>query len=376
MPPAQTAFLTLIILFLDMNIPATFPILNHYTYLNTANSGILSVELAQWRTKHDQEFIAGGSIFKMNQAYIYDELRGNIGKLVKAKKENVFLTQNFSVGFNNVINGLNKNHRFLILNEDYPSVLFPITSAGFECIQVDINAATEENIIAAIEKHKPTVFAFSVVQYISGYRLNPDFIIKLKAAYPDLLLIGDGTQFCGTTDFDFQSSGLDALITSGYKWLLAGYGNGFTVFSDQLKEQLFEDRKKAIIPAIPFLHGRDYLSLTFEPGHLDSLNFGSLNESIKMLLNLGLDNIEKHNQKLCDKARYELHNRGLIPDFLALQQYPSNIMSLPLAQTTVKKFEEAKIVCSPRGAGTRISFHVYNTDRDLNKLLEVIDTID
>lgn len=356
-----------------MNLPATFPILDHYTYLNTANSGILSVELAKWRTKHDEEFIAGGSIFKMNQAYIYDELRGNIASLVKAKKENVYLTQNFSVGFNNIINGLNNDHRFLILNEDYPSVLFPITSAGFEYFQVDINAATEANIIAAIEKHKPTVFAFSVVQYISGYRLNPDFIIKLKSTYPDLLLIGDGTQFCGTTDFDFQNSGLDALITSGYKWLLAGYGNGFAVFSDQLKEQLFEGRKNAAVPAIPFLHGRDYLSLTFEPGHLDSLNFGSLNESIKMLLNLGMDNIEKNNRKLCDKARFELHKRGLIPDFLVSQQHPSNIMSLPLEQTTVKKLEEAKILCSPRGAGTRISFHFYNTNEDLDKLLEVVD---
>lgn len=42
-----------------------------------------------------------------------------------------------------------------------------------------------------------------------------------------------------------------------------------------------------------FLEGRDHLSLCFEPGHLDTLNFGTLNQSVYQIRTLGLENIEK-----------------------------------------------------------------------------------
>ncbi|MFW0718257.1 aminotransferase class V-fold PLP-dependent enzyme [Pedobacter sp. N23S346] len=356
-----------------MNLSASFPILEKYTYLNTANSGILSTELAKWRTDHDQLFINGGSAFRMEQLPIIELLRANVADFFKADLPNVFLTQNFSFGFNTLLDGLPKTHRFLLLNNEYPSVDYQVISRGFEHFNVDIDEYLEDNILAAIEKHHPTVFAFSVVQYISGYRMNPEFIKKLKHTYPDLLLIGDGTQFCGTTDFDFRNSGLDALISSGYKWLLAGYGNGFVLLSDQLSDQLYKERKNNLLPTAPFLKGKTHLALCFEPGHLDTLNLGSLHESLNFIRNVGITEIERKTKQLCKLAKTQLHDRGLLPDYLVDQQYPSTIMSMPLNPNMVGKLADAGILCSSRGAGTRISFHFYNTEEDLQKLLEVLD---
>ena len=113
--------------------------------------------------------------------------------------------------------------------------------------------------------------------------------------------------------------------------------------------------------------------MCFEPGHLDSLNFGTLNESLNYLAAIGFDWIEKTNQILSDKARLELSSRGLIPEWMVDRKYQSNIMSLPLEQKTVEQLAAAKILCSPRGAGTRVSFHFYNTEEDLNRLLQVLD---
>ena len=39
-------------------------------------------------------------------------------------------------------------------------------------------------------------------------------------------MIGDGTQFLGAHAFHFNTSPFDVLAASGYKWLLAGFGNG------------------------------------------------------------------------------------------------------------------------------------------------------
>ncbi|WP_025142330.1 aminotransferase class V-fold PLP-dependent enzyme [Pedobacter jeongneungensis] len=351
----------------------TFPILKNYTYLNTANSGILSTNLAAWRSKHDEAFVAGGSIFRMENLPVIGELRNNISKIFDSKPENTFLVQNFSVGFNTLLSGLDKNHRFLLLEEEYPSVSYPVISMGFDYHMIHIDENIEDNIIKAIDTFKPTIFAFSMVQYISGLRMDDDFIRKLKTTYPNLLLIGDGTQFLGTVDFNFEKSGLDALIGSGYKWLLGGYGNGYVFLSNQMKDAIYINNKLAALPTAPFLKGKDHLSMCFEPGHLDSLNFGALNESLNYLNAIGFDWIEKTNQTLCNKARLELSSRGLIPDWTLNRKYQSTIMSMPLEQKTVDKIAAAKILCSPRGTGTRISFHFYNTEEDLNRLLQVLD---
>lgn len=351
----------------------SFPILKEYTYLNTANSGILSTNLAKWRTQHDEAFIAGGSVFKMENLVVIDDLRNNITKLFGSKSENTYLAQNFSIGFNTLLSGLDKSHRFLLLEEEYPSVSYPVMSMGFDYHIVPIDEKVEENIINAIEKFKPTMLAFSMVQYISGFRMDEDFIRKLKTSYPDLLLVGDGTQFLGTTVFNFAKSGLDALIGSGYKWLLAGYGNGYVFLSDRMKDVIYARNKLANLPTAPFLKGKDHLSMCFEPGHLDTLNFGTLKESLNYLGSFGFDWIEKTIQTLSNQARLELNSRGLVPDWMLDRKYQSTIMSMPLDQKTVDKLVAAKILCSPRGAGTRISFHFYNTEEDLNQLLQVLD---
>jgi selenocysteine lyase/cysteine desulfurase len=351
----------------------SFPILKEYTYLNTANSGILSTNLAEWRTRHDQAFMTGGSIFRMENLPIISALRNNIIEFFSSKSENTYLVQNFSVGFNILLSGLDKSHRFLVLDEEYPSVSYPVMSMGFDYHSVPIDEKLEENIINAIEKFKPTILAFSMVQYISGFRMDEDFIRKLKTNYPKLLLVGDGTQFLGTTVFNFEKSGIDALIGSGYKWLLAGYGNGYAFLSDQMKDAIYAKNKLANLPAAPFLKGKDHLSMCFEPGHLDTLNFGTLNESLNELGSSGFDWIEKTTQKLSNQARLELNSRGLVPDWMLDRKYQSTIMSMPLDQKTADKLVAAKIICSPRGAGTRISFHFYNTEKDLNRLLQVLD---
>lgn len=361
------------LLFLNMNLSSSFPILSNYTYLNTAYSGILSTELAKWRTTHDQQLIDGGSEFRLNQSRLIEPLRTNIADFFKAEASNVFLTPNFSFAFNTLLDGLPETERFLLLHEEYPSVAYPLTSRGFEYFTVTIDENLEDNILAAMEKHQPTAFAFSIVQYISGYRINPEFIQKLKQTYPDLLLIADGTQFCGTTDFSFENSGLDALMCSGYKWLLGGYGNGFALLSEQMKNHLYTNRKQAKLPSSPFLKGKQPLAFCFEPGHLDTLNFGSLNESLNFIRNYGISNIEQQTKTLCQQARVKLHHRGLLPDYLADEKNASTIMSLPLEETIANRLAEANILCSPRGTGTRISFHFYNTTDDLQKLLDVLD---
>lgn len=356
-----------------MTLLNDFPVLKNYTYLNTAYSGILSRPIAEWRKQHDADFMEHGSIFRADSGQVTEGLRVNLADTFSVQLQNTYLSQNFSNGFNTILAGLEKSNRFLLLDDDYPSVSYPVLSSGFEVFKVAIDAELEDHIIQAIEKFKPTVFAFSLVQYISGLKMQSDFIKKLKASYPDLLLITDATQYLGTENFNFQQSGIDIMMGSGYKWLLGGYGNGYIFLSDFAKEKLFQGKNHQALPTAPMLQGRDHLSLSLEPGHLDSLNLGTLNQGLNYLKNVGLDTISQAIESLTAQARVALYDKGLQQEWMLQRKEQSGILSLPLKADVVKRLEENQVLCSPRGAGTRISIHFYNTEKDLQQLLLQLD---
>lgn len=259
------------------------------------------------RQQHDLQYTQNGSMFRIENIKIIDELRTNLSNTFSTKRENTFLTPNFSIGFNTILEGFGKNQRFLILKYDYPTLSYAITSRGFAFYEVSIDKNLEQNILGAIEKFKPTVFAFSMVQY-----------------------------------------------------------------TDYTKNKIYEDKKQSLLPTDQFMSERNYLSLSLEPGHLDTLNFGTLNQRINFLNAIGLDIIEKTNQELANKARQELYSKGLIPDWLVDRKEQSSIINFPLEKETLIKLKANKIICTVRGANARISFHFYNTEENLNEFLEAL----
>jgi len=66
----------------------------------------------------------------------------------------------------------------------------------------------------------------SHVQWLSGFKADLE---KLGAFCRErgIFTLIDGTQFIGTGPIDLAALQVDAYGASGYKWLLAGFGNGF-----------------------------------------------------------------------------------------------------------------------------------------------------
>ncbi|MEO0902064.1 MAG: aminotransferase class V-fold PLP-dependent enzyme, partial [Bacteroidota bacterium] len=214
-----------------------FPALQECIYANTAATGLLNTDLFAWRRAHDEEYLAEGSHMKQKGFENTHLINQTVGDFFGCKKENVALTPNFSLALNLLLEGLRKDQNVLLLKGDYPSLNWVFETRNFERLYIDIDAELEERIYATVKKNEIDILALSVIQWINGIKIDLDFLKQLKTDFPNLMIIADGTQFCGTQKFDFEKSGIDILGASTYKWLLAGYGNAFLLVKEGIKDR-------------------------------------------------------------------------------------------------------------------------------------------
>lgn len=355
-----------------MHFRDQFPPLACCTYLNTASTGLLSNTLCQWRREHDQAFYQEGSAFRDDQAIFLQNIKDDLAAFFQAKTENTYLIPNFSFGFNTILSGLPKKSRFLLLEGDYPSVNHAVHNHGFESHAIPVDEQVEDSLLEAIERYAPNVLALSLVQYTSGIKLDVSLFKTLKERYPQLLIIADGTQFCGTDHFDFGGSGIDILAASGYKWLLAGYGNGFVFLNKKAADLLFASVSTSIKPSEAFLQHKNRLSFYFEPGHQDTLAYGSLQHSLSMFRALNFPKRVDELQVLSKRAKQAFTAMNLLDPMVAKRQLHSGIFNLRLDDRNLARLQQRKIIFSCRGEGIRVAFHMYNNNEDLDLLLDAL----
>ena len=349
-----------------------FPLTDTYTYLNTAASGLLSKPVLEFRRQHDLDFFHLGGLFKERQGEYLAAVREKVGHLFSCAPNRVALVPNFSYGFNNLLEGIPTSKRVLLLEEDYPSVNWPFVSNDFSINYVSIDEHLEDRIADAFAKAQPDIFAFSVIQYISGIKIDLSFIKALKTKYPETLFFADGTQYFGTELFDFDDSGIDVIGGSTYKWMNAGYGNAFFLFKSDIAHKVapkttsFSAFQAEYKPQEGDFIGR------FEPGHQDTLNYGSLGAAIDLINTIGMPVISNQINAMSLLAKEAFGERKLIDKGILNRKQHASIYSLESDASLVDRLRQEGIICVERGGRVRVSFHYFNTPEDLERLLSHI----
>jgi selenocysteine lyase/cysteine desulfurase len=355
-----------------INLKKEFPVTAQYAHLNTAGSGLLSETLLDFRQSHDLDYLIMGSLLKNKQDAFLTKVREGVGKFFNCAAQRVALVPNFSFGFNSLLEGIPPKSKILLLQEDYPSINWAVTSRDFNVIYAKIDQNLEENILEKVEKEKPDVLALSLVQYINGIQIDFEFLRQLKGDFPDLLIVVDGTQYCGVETFDFENSGIDVLGASAYKWMNAGYGNGFFLFKEAVQERIFPKMLGFNSIRGKYKEGHSTLIGKLEPGHLDTLTMGSITAAIELINKIGMPTIEQQIGTLKKQAHESFAEKGLLEDVVVKRKAHSSIFNIKGDEKLFNKLREHGIICSQRGQGIRVSFHYFNTEADLNKLLKVI----
>lgn len=197
------------------------------------------------------------------------------------------------------------------------------------------------------------------------------------------LLIIDGTQSVGALPLDIELIQPDALILGAYKWLLGPYSLGLGYFGS-----FFDDGIPLEETWMNRTNSEDFSGLTnltssyrpmaqrYNMGEFSQfIQLPMLEESLKLLLQWGVENIQEYARKLTRQPIIELRELGCK---IEQDTYRAgHLFGLELPEETDNQLLhdlliQQKIFVSKRGDGLRVSVNIFNDASDLQALIEVI----
>jgi selenocysteine lyase/cysteine desulfurase len=183
---------------------------------------------------------------------------------------------------------------------------------------------------------------------------------------------------------DVKRDDVDFLMAAGYKWMLSPPGAGYLYVKDELIEK-FEPPfvgwasvdqdvfEKADFYDIWHLN----LSKTasrFEVGTPSAISFVGANEAMKLLLDYGTENIRRRIAKLTDHLLDAVRDLGLKLQTPEEKTCRSGIVNFRAErpERTVERLNTKGIVVSAKSHGIRVSPHFYNTEEEIDNLVEEV----
>ena len=353
-----------------------FPITSSYTYLNTPFTGVLSTYTQKKIQELEEDYRQRGSLFSNQyEDFIVKETKELIAEVYTANIEGIGILNNFSTGLNLILNDIPKSSKVVLLAQDYPSVNLPVKSRNFEVEEVDIDLNLYSNLRHIFKTEQPQFFIFSLTQFMSGFQMDLGVLTQLKNDFPSVYFIADATQYCGTEAFDFHNSPLDVFGTSGYKWLSAGFGNAFFLMKPSfLSSHDFKSIGSNSLIEKP--SGKVRLTGFLEPGHFDILAVARLKLALEFhYKHIGIQLIESRIKQLSKFAKAKFLKLNLLDTSIIDTSSHQHIFSLKGEASDVQNLEKHSVLASFRGGRIRVGFQYFNTEKDLNRLLEVLPSL-
>jgi selenocysteine lyase/cysteine desulfurase len=244
---------------------------------------------------------------------------------------------------------------------EFTSTLFPLLVAE-QHSGASVQTVPAARLADAIDADVDVV-AFSAVQMSSGEVADLDAIAEAADAH-DVITLVDATQACGWLPLD--ASRFDVVVCAAYKWLMSPRG---TAFMSLRRERLAET-----IPwAANWYAGEEVHSSYFGPPlrlahdarRLDTspawFSWVGTQPALELINEIGVDTIHIQDLGLANRFRAGL---GLAPGSSAIVS-----VDLPGA---AERLTAAGIVAAVRDGRLRVSWHLYNTEADVDRTLDVL----
>ncbi len=363
-----------------------FPILEHKTYLNSCSQGALSHRV---RAAYE-EYLAGWDgngaewEFWVERA---EAARAGFAELLHGQPDEVAVTTSVSQGVSGIVSALQfergGRNRIVISEYEFPTV-GQIAHAqelrGAEVVHVRPEAdgsIPPERFAAAIDERTALVCC-TTISYRTGHR-NDVAAIAEAAHAKGALVLADSYQAAGAIELDVRALGADFVTGGTVKYLLASAGLGFLWVRGEVLAGLTPTQTGWFADEDIFqMDISDYsphaTARRFDAGTPPVPNIYAGVAGLGLLQETGVPSVEAHVSALNTRLIAGLEELGAA---VVTPADPARRGPLVCARSTdapalVASLAKEDIVCSLRDTNLRVAAHYYNTDGDIDTLLEAL----
>jgi selenocysteine lyase/cysteine desulfurase len=287
---------------------------------------------------------------------------------------------------------VSKGDKLIVASEQFPSNYYPwqrlaqangavVNAVAAPPLQQGRGAEWNNRILEAID-HKTKVVALGHVHWADGTRFDLERIRQRTSEVGSLLII-DGTQSVGAFPFDVQKFKPDALVCSGYKWLMGPYSIGLAYYG-----RFFDGGIPIEENWINRLNSENFAGLvnyesSYQPQALryemgERSNFILVPMMLEALRQINLwkpTRIQEYCHQITKKSIAQLREVGYWVEEGTQRGHHLFGLGVPKGkdvETIRAKLAKEKIFVSVRGNFIRVSPHVYNSANDLQRLVRAL----
>lgn len=315
-----------------------------------------------------------------------ENARTACAQLLNAHRHDIAFVGSTTAGINAIAEGFSwrAGDNVVLPAEEYPSNQYPwlnLAPLGVECRRVPSRGprVTIADLLNAIDS-KTRVLTISAIEFASGYR-NDVILLGEECRKRGIFFFVDAIQALGAFQWDVQNLPVDALAADGHKWLLGPEGAGILWVRPEVLNQL----RPIGVGWNSVRHASDFSTIDptwkadarrYEGGTLNVAGTAGLGESVRLLLEAGMPQIEKRILELTDYLCEQAPRFGLSVFSSRQPEEKSGIVSLLTPDRDPKELmqrcRQGGVIVNVRAGRLRISPHAYNSFDDLDQFLSLL----
>lgn len=381
---------------MNPNLAAEFAALGERIWLNCAHQAPLPAcaraaaeEAVRWKAEPweltTERF--SGVPFRLKRA---------LGRLIGVPAEEIILANSASYGLHLIANGFPfaAGDEVLVMRGDFPSDILPwlgLEPRGVFTRQLAPRSGRVlqvEDVRAAIGP-RTRLLCVTWVHSLSGWTIDVDALGRLCREH-GIAFILNVSQALGARALDVASAPVDAIVCTGWKWLLGPYATGFCWVRPELLARLACQQTYWLSMLSADDLGREHLDLTLRSdagaarwdvfATANFFNFNAFAASVELLLEHGAAAAAAHDAALVQRLIDGLDRRrcGLTsPE--AGPARSTLVFVEPRDRERAGGLQQALaatgIHVAYRAGALRLAPHLYNTVSDIDRALEALHAL-
>ena len=361
-----------------------FPILARTTYLNSCSLGALSRRaerrlaafLEEWHTR-------GASAWYDLWLDRLDELRGRVATMLGADAPEIALAASVSAALTPIASAVDYRHRPKVVcaELDFPTLAYQwMARPGVNVVRVpsDDAATIDLQRWADAVDDRTAILATSHVFFSTGAIQDLRALAEIAHGAGALLLV-DAYQSAGQLPVDVRAADVDVLITGPLKWLLGGPGLAYAYVRRELIPELRPRVAGWFAATDPFAFDIQRFEFRtdarrFELGTPALPTVHTALGGQEIIDEIGVAAIRERNRGLTERLVGRIREAGLRTRIADRADARSAIVMIADddPRGAVARLARAGFIVDARPGHVRISPHFYNTEAEIDRLMEAI----